>query len=108
MLLKNCQDTNVVLDDQAELETEWNLLTKELARARASVAASQELQTLNDQLRRWIVSKRKMLTLVGTLTVDPKLLDNQLLQLEVTYINYTLCKTLCNFNHLVAERRSRK
>ncbi|EFO27979.2 spectraplakin [Loa loa] len=68
--------TSDIINSQKALETDWGKLNQ----------AAKTLKEWNESvtsLDKWLTQKERMISVIGTINIDPKVIDNQLIQIKL-------------------------
>ncbi|VDK27651.1 unnamed protein product, partial [Gongylonema pulchrum] len=73
--------TSEIVTGQKALENSWDELSKAAAALKKQNEFAKQLRTTD--LDKWLKQRERMMSAIGTVILDPKVIDNQIIQLEL-------------------------
>ncbi|KAM3720341.1 Microtubule-actin cross-linking factor [Dirofilaria immitis] len=75
--------TSDIVNSQRELEIDWKKLNQEASTLKEWHENAEMLLEEVISLNKWLIQKDRMMSAIGTVNIDPKVIDNQLIQTEL-------------------------
>uniref|UniRef100_A0A0R3RSE7 GAR domain-containing protein n=1 Tax=Elaeophora elaphi TaxID=1147741 RepID=A0A0R3RSE7_9BILA len=75
--------TSDIVNSQKALETDWENLNQAISTLKEWNECAELLLEGVTNLDKWLTQKERMMSAIGTVNVDPKVIDNQLIQIEL-------------------------
>ncbi|VDK41941.1 unnamed protein product [Anisakis simplex] len=72
-----------VQNAQTALEKEWQTLADTINTAKERTESSKKLIQGCEDLDKWLKQKERLTSVIGTINIDPKVINNQLIQIEL-------------------------